>query len=254
MEIKIDFKKMQQDTLIKELKLNEYVYVIGKVEEYKNLAKKQKDFIDKTFKDTYISFYDMRAYCYKKQKNKEKQLSEWGRKFFIYFERLIKEQAKREKDYEDFNKEEEAEKKLEEIIYVLSTMEELKDDDLTKLTDKKLKQIAKDKIKDSKAIHKSFATKLFATLNPEMPVWDSNVSQSLQEKLKRSETKESQINEFLKVYEEIYTIENEILEDNEAIKEIDKCKEFFKEAKEELKNEKFIIKRMIVRRYINEKM
>ena len=64
MEIKIDFKKMQQDTLIKELKLNKYVYIIGKVEEYKNLAEKQEDFdIEETFKDTYILFYDMQKQC-----------------------------------------------------------------------------------------------------------------------------------------------------------------------------------------------
>ena len=194
----------------------------------------------------------------KKQKNKEKQLSEWGRKFFIYFERLIKEQAKREKDYENFNKN--AEEKLKEIIYVLAIIEELDDHDIQDISDDELKKLAKDKIEKEKVkLYKSFATKLFATLNPKMPVWDSNVIQSLKTKL--SDVSNKNINKFknnslkkdidfdekvtivINIYKDICNQENEILKDNETIKEIDKCKEFFKEAKEELKNEKFKIEK-----------
>ena len=66
MNIKIDFQKMQQDALINKLKLNEYLYIIGKVKEYKASTEKQGAIdIVVSFKKTYILYYDMGIYCYK---------------------------------------------------------------------------------------------------------------------------------------------------------------------------------------------
>ena len=120
-------------------------------------------------------------------------------------------------------------------------MDELGVNDLVKLPDKDLKQIAKSKIKESTPIHKSFATKLFATLNPNMPVWDKHVIQSLAPLLgdESKSIKSKSVDDIINVYKEIYSIERKMLKDEEISNEIDKFKDFFKEAKDELKNEKF---------------
>ena len=161
-EIKISFEKMRQVALIKNLKLNKYIYLKSKIEEYKdNVEKNNFSKIEENFKKVYISFYDM-------QKEKVK----WKKNFFIYFERLIKEQN----EFQEFD--DNAEKKLKEIIYVLSNLENL-DEKYLKDINNDLKKIIKSTLKENIKLYKSFATKLFSILNPNMPVWDSNVIQSL---------------------------------------------------------------------------
>lgn len=61
----------------------------------------------------------------------------------------------------------------------------------------------------------SFASKMFATLNPNMPIWDKNVKNNLKEELAFDEkikvNKEDRINNANLIYERLIEVENNII-------------------------------------------
>ena len=205
----ISFAKLQSRALIKDLELSKYVYLRCKTEEYKKY--KKFDNFD-YYKKIFILFYDM-----------QKQKKIWRDNFFEYFKLLIKEDEISK--YETFDKNEKL--KLKEILVVLSKLDD-KNININELTANVRVDLANNvKIDYEKgALHKSFATKLLATINPIFPIIDSNVLDTLKDKIENEESLSimnsrrhdlpKKIDATLKVYTELFEIEQKMVKWNKT--------------------------------------
>lgn len=242
----INFTEITQKMLIKNWRLDKYVYLMNQINEYKQKAKNGEDFaISTTFQNTYILFYDMQKDCFtKKDPNVKNAQTLWGKNFFKYLKRLIIEQG--DNEYLQFD--EQAKQKLEEIIYVLSSLEEIPAGDFQNFQIN-FQELAKKSTPHKVKLYKSFATKLFATLNPNMTILDQNVIQNLKNTLSEEFTNQLKISEnskkelkdrvisTLAVYKEIYLKEQEMLNDKKVLKEINDFQKFYNSSKTLLKEE-----------------
>ena len=75
-------------------------------------------------------------------------------------------------------------------------------------------------------VEASFSSKMLATINPQMPIWDSYVLQFFGLKLE-GESKEDRVQNAKELYRQIVEIENKMLADAKVKKEIKQFQSFF---------------------------
>ena len=131
----------------------------------------------------------------------------WQQEFFIYFEKCLKDDNI----------------KISKVLEKLAKLDEEYD------------------VNHKPKVEFSFASKLIATINPDMPIWDSNVAQKLGEEISQ-ETKgilikvgskymidgydlTTKINNAIRLYETLIKVEKEITKKYK--REIEKFKEYF---------------------------
>lgn len=90
------------------------------------------------------------------------------------------------------------------------------------------KEIVKDLFLRTGNIEASFASKMLATMNPNMPIWDQYVLQNLGLKVEGIE-KNERLDSTIDTYSKIIEKENELLKQPEIQEEIKKFKEYFSE-------------------------
>ena len=101
--------------------------------------------------------------------------ADWLREFYNFFE-----SSKNNKNIT-----------FEEILRYLSNMEH------------KVKQTAKNPTGKAKTVEASFASKMLATINPNHPIWDSQVLHSLNIEVDGALCREDKIEECIKIYQKI---------------------------------------------------
>lgn len=88
--------------------------------------------------------------------------------------------------------------------------------------------IVKDLLLETGNIEASFSSKLLATINTSMPIWDQYILKNLDLKVKGT-TKEERLNSVIELYNEIVKKEQALLNDTKIRKTVKEFKEYFPE-------------------------
>lgn len=189
------FQNLKEQFLVKYLELDKYKFIMQNFETYKNNNMSK----EKRFKQVYVDFYGM----YHKDKK-------WHEKYFKVFKELSKKTITSQNYAQEY----------EELLYKLAKFDTKKH-----------------------SVEASFASKMLATINPNLPVWDNNVLRSLKTEILAKTDKiiikddfqyiikgknlKEKITNAKTIYQIIYELENNLLNDSRIKKEINDFKNSF---------------------------